>query len=201
MFGRKQAEADARDYRRKGLDAEARRVVDFLVARGIGGGTVLEIGGGVGAIQIELLRAGARRAANVEISPAYEPIALELAREHGMAERVERRVADFAHENTEVAPADAVVMHKVVCCYPDMPGLVRPAAARARRWLVLTFPAGRWWIRAGLRLVNLGQAIFRSPYRAFAHDPQAIVAIAESAGLRQAFARRGLLWQLVALER
>jgi SAM-dependent methyltransferase len=201
VFNEAQARKDARSYRRRGLDGEARRVVDFLVARGVRGATVLEVGGGIGALQIELLRKGAARAANVELSPAYEPVARELAAENGVGDRIKRQVADFAVENAAVPAADAVVMHKVVCCYPDMPGLVRPAAKRARRWLVLTFPADRWWIRAGLAIVNLGQAIFRSSFRAFVHDPRAIVAVAEREGLRVAAWDRGPVWHLLALER
>jgi magnesium-protoporphyrin O-methyltransferase len=47
-------------YRKKGLDETARRMVQFLELRGIEGASVLEIGGGVGEIQIELLKRGCR---------------------------------------------------------------------------------------------------------------------------------------------
>ena len=43
-------------YRRKGLDKHARRLVDAVCRNGIEGRTVLEVGGGIGAIQLELLR-------------------------------------------------------------------------------------------------------------------------------------------------
>ncbi len=43
-------------------------MVDWLVAQGIQGSTVLEIGGGVGEIQLELLRHGAARTTNLELS-------------------------------------------------------------------------------------------------------------------------------------
>jgi SAM-dependent methyltransferase len=201
VFGESRARSDARSYRRKGLDRDARRIVQFLVARGIAGRTVLEIGGGVGGLEIELLRAGAARASNVEISGAYEPVARELAVDAGVAERIDHRVADFAADHTAVGSADAVVLHRVVCCYPHMPGLVRPAAEHARRWLVLTFPAERWWIRAGTRLLNAGQAVFRSRFRFFFHEPSSILWIARDAGLRPVHTWRGLFWQLLALER
>jgi hypothetical protein len=200
-FGEKQAAADARAYRNKGLDADARRVVVFLAERGIAGGTVLEIGGGVGAIQVDLVRAGAAHAHNIEISPHYEASARELAAEGGVADRVERVVADFVAAAATIPPADAVVVHKVVCCYPDMTSLVRSAAERTRRWLVLTYPADRWWIRAGLRAANLAQTVFRSRYRVFFHEPREIQAIAERNGLRPALMHRGLFWQFVAMER
>jgi hypothetical protein len=47
-------------------------MVGFLEESGIEGATVLEVGGGVGEIQIELLRRGAERSVNLELSPAYE---------------------------------------------------------------------------------------------------------------------------------
>ena len=64
MFDEKHARSKARRYRRDGLDAEARRIVEFLGER-IAGRTVLEVGGGIGAIQLELLRRGASNAENV----------------------------------------------------------------------------------------------------------------------------------------
>jgi hypothetical protein len=93
------------------------------------------------------------------------------------------------------------VLHRVVCCYPDLPGLLRPAADHARRWLVLTFPAERRWIRWGARLVDIAQRLFRSRFRLFFHEPSAILGIARAAGLRPVLDQRGLFWQTLALER
>ncbi|MGB9376129.1 MAG: hypothetical protein WCB04_01300, partial [Mycobacteriales bacterium] len=45
----------ARRYRRRGLTRSSRAIVSFLSERGIDGASLLEIGGGVGDIQIELL--------------------------------------------------------------------------------------------------------------------------------------------------
>jgi len=45
----------ARRYRKRGVDKTARQMIAFLEQRGIEGATVLEIGGGVGEIQLELL--------------------------------------------------------------------------------------------------------------------------------------------------
>jgi len=200
-FGAETAEADARSYLRRGLDSDERRVIAFLKERGIAGATVLEIGGGVGAMQVDLLQAGAARAHNVEISPHYEKSAGELAAQSGVTDRVERVVADFVAVSAVISAADAVIMHKVVCCYPDMPDLVRPAAEHSRRWLLLTFPGDRWWIRAGMRAANRVQTLVGSRYRVFFHEPREIRAVAERAGLRPVLDQRGVFWQFLALER
>src|SRR6266542_4095186 len=92
LFSEDQARKDARTYRRRGLDRESRAIVEFLRAHGLAGSTVIEVGGGVGGLQIELLRAGAARAINVELSGGYELSARDLLAEAGLAERVERRI-------------------------------------------------------------------------------------------------------------
>lgn len=201
IFDAGRAASDARRYRREGLTRETRSIADLLIARGIAGATVLEIGGGIGDLQVELLRAGAARATSVEISPAYDSAARELATELGVADRIEHHLADFAREPATIDPADAVILNKVVCCYPDMPALVRPAARHARRWLVLAFPADRWWIRIGARLAGFAMAVVRSRFRFFFHEPAAIVAVAREAGLRETFSKRGFFWQVQMLER
>jgi hypothetical protein len=39
-----------------------------------------------------------------------------------------------------VAPADLVILHRVVCCYPDYERLLTAAADHARRALVFSYP-------------------------------------------------------------
>jgi len=201
VFNADRARSDARSYRRNGLDRRSRVIRDFLVGKGIAGGTILEIGGGIGALQLDLIRAGAVRAVNVEISPAYEEPARDLAVEAGVADRVDRRVGDFADNSDSIEAADAVVLHRVVCCYPNLAALLRPAATHAKRLLVLTFPAGRWWIRLGVGTVNTAQRLFGSKFRFFFHEPAAILGITRTAGLEPVLVRRGLFWETLALER
>src|SRR4029079_3231179 len=96
----------------------ARRVA-FPGARGLAGRTVMESGGGVGEIQIELLKHGAERTVNLELVAAYDGEARRLLAEEGLQDRAERRLHDIAVDPEGVEPADVVVLHRVVCCYPD----------------------------------------------------------------------------------
>jgi 2-polyprenyl-3-methyl-5-hydroxy-6-metoxy-1,4-benzoquinol methylase len=176
-------------------------MVGFLRDRGIEGASVLEIGGGVGAIQLELLEAGAARATNLELSPEYEAEAGTLAREHGVEGRIERRLGDIVQEPALAGEADAVVMHKVVCCYPDYDALVGAASERAKRYLVMSFPRPRALIRLGMGAVNLAARVLRWEYRTWVHPPEALVAAAERRGLALALESRGRIWQVAALER
>jgi 2-polyprenyl-3-methyl-5-hydroxy-6-metoxy-1,4-benzoquinol methylase len=201
IFTERVARRDARRYRRKGLDKTARRMVDFLVAQGVGGRTVLEVGGGVGAIQLELLRAGAVRAVNLELTAAYDGPAGELAREAGLSDRVERRILDLAVEPAAVEAADVVVLHRVVCCYPDAERLVGECAAHTVRTLVLSYPPRTWWALAFAAVVNVAMRLRRRDYRSYIHAPGAFLAEAESRRLRQVFAGQHWPWRITGLER
>lgn len=201
IFSEKNARAEAKRFRRKGLDGTSRRIVDLLKGRGVGGKTLLEVGGGIGAIEIDLLKAGVLRAVNVELTPTYEDAAGELLQEVGFADRVERRVMDFAEAGTEVEPADIVVMNRVICCYPDMPKLASAAAERTRGVLVMSFPNRRWWTRLGFTLANLGFRATGMQFRVFLHPPELILAAVEKRGFTTRINERGLLWQVTALEK
>jgi hypothetical protein len=199
VFSERGARRALRRYRRRGLDRLSSRIARLLRDRGVDG-TVLEAGGGIGALGIELLEAGAERATNVELSPAYEGAAAELAREHGVEDRVERKLGDFVTED-EVGVADAVVMNRVVCCYPNYEALVGTAADRARRVLVFTFPRENVLVRAAFGIMNLWLRVTGTDFRGFVHPVNAMLELAEDRGLRPIAHHRGLFWQLAALER
>ena len=163
--------------------------------------TVLEVGGGVGAIQLEFLRAGAAATVNAELSPAYEPYAVEIANEAGLGGRSERRILDFARQGDELDAADVVVLHKVVCCYPDYETLVGEAARHARHELALTFPRQVVWMRFGFAVINFLQWIRRRSFRVYLHPPAAVLAVAGANGLEPANRHRGLVWEFAGLTR
>jgi 2-polyprenyl-3-methyl-5-hydroxy-6-metoxy-1,4-benzoquinol methylase len=201
IFSASQAESDARSYRRRGLDGEASRIAAAVRRSVEPPFTVLEVGGGIGAIQLALLRDGAASSTNVELSRSYESVARELIAEAGVEDRIERRVADFVAESADISPADAVILQRVVCCYPHASALVAAAAEHARRVLVLTFPVDRWWIRLALRLANVWVRLRGSKFRSFAHPTRTVIESAESRGLRLDERRQGLFWQTLVLTR
>ena len=201
VFSERSARAEARKYRRRGLDGTSRRIVDFLKARGVDGQTVLEVGGGIGAIQIELLKAGAARAVSIELTPTYEDVAAGLLNEAGLTDRVERRVMDFAQASSQVEGADVVIMNRVICCYPDMPRLAGAAADHARQMLVMSYPTGAWWMRVALGLGNFVLWLLCREFHVFVHPPKEIIATATRRGLEPVLDQQGALWTVAAMRR
>lgn len=201
IFSEKNASGEANRYRRKGLDGTSKRIFELIRRQSIEGKTLLEVGGGIGAVEIELLKAGMARAMNVELTPTYEAAAGDLLVEAGLTDRVERQLMDFAEAGNSVEAADVVVMNRVICCYPDMPKLAGAAADRAKGMLVMSFPNRRLWTRLGLTIANFGFRVVRMQFRVFLHPPALILAAVEQRGFETRHNEPGLLWQVVALER
>jgi magnesium-protoporphyrin O-methyltransferase len=191
----------ARRYRRRGLSRPERAIVDFLTDRGIDGASVLEIGGGVGELHVELLRRGAAAATNLEISTNYEAEAAQLLEQSGMAARVERRFLDIAQEPDAVGRADVVVLHRVVCCYPDFERLLGAAASKTGRLLVFSHPPGNLVARTMFAAENGLRKIRGDTFRAFVHPPVEMRDVAVRSGLRDTYRWNGFSWRVVGFER
>jgi Methyltransferase domain len=201
VFDTGSARHDSQRYRARGLSRTARRIVELVAQGGVRGASVLEIGGGIGDLQIELLKRGAASATNLELSPAYDAEARWLLVDAGLTGRAERRLVDIAADPEAVEPADVVVLNRVVCCYPDFPRLLGAAADHARRQLVFSYPPRNAASRTVLRAANLGIRLTGCDFRVFAHPPAAMLAVLAEHGLHQVAPTQGRLWRVTALAR
>jgi SAM-dependent methyltransferase len=201
QFGRKTVLRELRRLRKRGPAPTTRMLIDALRREGVADASILDIGGGVGAIYHELLASGARDAVHVDVSPDYLSVAREEAERRGHAARVQFVRGDFV----DVAPAqresDVVTLDRVICCYPDMERLVALSAGKARRLLGAVYPREAWWMRFALAAVNVVSGLRRSAFRAFLHPPAAIDAILRAHGLERRSFRRTLAWEVVVYSR
>ncbi|MBX3144875.1 MAG: hypothetical protein KF813_14030 [Trueperaceae bacterium] len=215
LFGPEWARRDMEAYLRHGLGPLERQMVEELTAALTAGSAaespaeppalsearVLEIGGGVGAIQAELLKAGAVSGEVIELVNAYAPFAARLAREVGVAGKTRFRVHDLLAEPDAVESADLVIMNRVVCCSADGLELAATAAGLTRHALVLSFPRSNWFTRG---VAAAQRALFRllgRSYRAFVWPQAAIAAAATTRGLQVRSRGGGLVWRYLLLVR
>jgi 16S rRNA G966 N2-methylase RsmD len=201
FFDEKLARRDAERYRRRGPGRAGRRLVHLISARGVEGNEILEIGGGIGSLQLELLERGAARATNSELSPAYEREARALAREHGLEARVERRIVNAAEDPDAVPAADVVLLHRVVCCYPDYEALLAIAADKARRLLAFSYPPDVALARWANGVLNLWPRLRGCDFRGHVHPEHAMLEVVERQGFRATARERAGLWRIAILER
>lgn len=201
MFDRRNADHDLHNYLRRGPDKSTRILIDALRASGVEGATLLDIGGGIGAIHHELLTGGVAHATDVDVSRAYIQVAKEEDARRGQSERVDYRLGDFVALADEIEPADIVTLDRVICCYHDMPALVERSAQRAHKVYGLVFPREHGSMRVGRAIINLWSRIQRSPYRFFLHRAEDVDSILRANGFERRFVRQTFAWNVVVYGR
>ena len=191
----------ARQYRAEGLERIQRKLLRGVKALQKPAGNALDIGCGVGALHLALLKGGAATATAVDASEGMLNAAMEFGRKQGVGDRVTYIHGDFVHAADAIAEADITLMDKVVCCYEDVAGLIDASAAKTRRILALTHPrdnlVGGLMFRTGILLAKL----FRSSFYPFWHDWQAMRERLATKGFRLVHEDSTPFWQALVFER
>jgi magnesium-protoporphyrin O-methyltransferase len=187
---------DLQEYKQKGVKKTTRLLLNAIESLGVENASLLDIGGGIGAIQLELLQAGVGRVTNVDASPAYSKTACDEAARRGWGDQVDYHVGNFVDLAPTLESAEIVTLDRVICCYNEMPALVRASVARAQRVYGVVLPRDVWWIKVGIGLFNGVQRLLRHPFRIFAHSTKEMEALVLARGFQRVFVNRGIFWQV-----
>jgi precorrin-6B methylase 2 len=195
-FSSKEAEADLKRYREHGAEGVTKALVEAIKAQGIEGATLLDIGGGIGAIQLEMLAAGLGRSDSVDATDAYVAVARAEAERRGYADRATHRSGTLADVATDIPQADIVTLDKVVCCDPNLDQLLDAVASKAHRMVGLIYPRVTWWNRVASRLIAAWCWITRDPTRWYLHPEAEVDGRLRAAGFTGRDVDRTFIWEV-----
>lgn len=201
-FDLERAREELANYGAKGIKKNSRPLMAVVRGLPVRDSTLLDIGGGVGAVTFELFGEGIKSATHVDISAAYVQTFLAEAGRRGLDRRVASLQGDFVDLHDQVEPADLVTLDKVICCYEDYEQLVTHSASKARRWYAYSLPRDRWWVHLVHRLEEgIVNRLRGKKFRSFVHPTRAIEQLLEDQGfrkIRQGYQRE---WEAVVFER
>ncbi len=200
-FDAKRASGDLKSFRDKGPNPSTRLLRDGLAAAGalsgsLLGGSLLDIGAGVGALTFELLRLGIAQATVVEASTAFLDASSEEAKRRGVAGAIQFVQGDFLEVAGGLPSALAVTMDRVVCCYPDYEPLLKEAVRHSQEFFAYSYPTDVWYVHALFAVENAARRWESNPFRAFLHPPERMSRIIESAGFRRVSRRKTWMWSV-----
>ena len=168
-----------------------------MLGQGIAGKTLLDIGGGVGVIQHELLKAGASGAVGVDASSAYIKAVEEEAERQGHQDRISSHFGDFVDVAKNIQPADIVTLDRVSCSYHDLESLVSLSTARAKSLYGVVYPRDYWPVKAAFGFMNLYLRLTRKTFRLFIHPTKTVDDMVRKSGLQPMHSSKTLIWQVV----
>jgi hypothetical protein len=195
-FNKKLAASELARFRRKGPRKTTRMLIEGIAAHGVRGATLLDVGGGVGAVHFGLFAMGVRSAEDIDAATSYLRAAEEEAVRRDLASHVRYRFGNFAEIEATVADADIVSLDRVVCCYDDVQGLLGAAVRHARRMLGIVRPRDTIAARIANGCLNLWQRLRGSSFRTFVHAAERIDALARDGGMARASSRHTMFWQV-----
>ncbi len=169
FFDRIKADKQYRQYLKKGARKATAALINQLSVLDINGKTLVDIGGGIGALQWWFLQQGGQRTIDIDASSGY----LQIAREHAIRQGWQGKTDFLEGDCTEILPqldeVDIVTLDKVICCYPDYREILAATCQKATTCIALTYPMDGPLAQA---VRNLGVLFFKlrgNPFRPYVH--------------------------------
>jgi len=196
MFDKKTAKSELKRYLKKGPSKTTTMLLDAILKEGVQGLDFLDIGGGIGAIQYDLIKAGASNGTSIEASSAYIDLVKKETFQNGLEERIDFKHGDFTTTASDVDTADIVTLDKVICCYDDMSELVMLSSKLARKIYAVIYPRDVWWTNLALPFLNFYPIVKGSSFRVFIHPTKQVEEIIFGNGLKRKYYATTFFWQV-----
>jgi len=198
MFDKKAAKSALKRYLKKGPSKTTSMLLDAIHKKGVQDLDLLDIGGGIGAIHYDLIKAGASKGTSIEASSAYIDL---IKDEIDLTEKVVFKHGDFTTIASDLDSADIVTLDKVICCYDDMDELVGLSSKLAQKIYAVVYPRDNWWTKLLLPIINFYPKIKGSSFRVFIHPTKQVEDIIIRNGLKRNYYNKRLFWQVVIFTR
>ena len=202
LFDEKIAKKDLRRYLKKGPRKPTKLMVDALKKVNLKGLSLLDIGGGIGPIHLELIPEGISKITDVDSSAGYINVAEGEAEKRGYKEIIKYHFGDFVEDSAQISTHDIVTMDKVICCYPYVDELLKASLSKATKYYAVVYPQTNLFEKVTASLLNLCMKIKKNPFRTFIHPTELIQRTIENAGFKEIYRGKTLLkWQVYVYER
>ncbi len=200
-FDETSAQKDLAQYQKHGPEKTTRLLLEALTAEGVNGRTLLDIGGGIGAVQHGLIQQGVTHVTGVDASAAYLATARKEAKTRGYADRATYHLGDLVSLSESLPDADVVTLDRVICCYEDVHALVAHSAAKARHLYGFVFPRANAFTRLAFRMENFKHRLQKNPFRAYIHDTGKVDTLLKQAGFERRYRTSTFFWQVMVYVR
>ena len=162
---------------------------------------ILDIGCGVGALHITLLREGADAATGIDISEGMLQQAKKLAEENHLEDKTRYILGDFVRESEMIKEADITFLDKVVCCYEDYGTLIERSTAKTKTIYALSHPKNSLLMELIFKLQIFILKFSHGSFHPFWHDWDEVHRIILGQGFQLMYSNSTIAWQVLVYRR
>lgn len=200
-FFSKRSKSYAKRFRKNGLEKTQRYLLEGVRKEPIASKEILDIGCGVGALHLTLLREGASKATGVDISEGMLIQARKNTNECHLEGKAAYILGDFVEEWDKVSDVDITLLDKVVCCYEDYVTLLERSTARTNSVYALSHPKNNLLMESLFKLQIFVQKLFRGSFRPFWHDWAHVHRVVLDQGFQLMYSNSTIAWQVLVYKR
>ena len=139
LFDAKTAKKQYKRYLKKGPAKVTKRLIGQLEKTETRE-SLIDVGGGIGAIQWWFLKHGGKQTLGIDASSGYINLAEEHAAKNNFKENSHFIMGDFTAQAEELPKVDHVTLDKVICCYPDFEAIINLACKKSIHTVSLSYP-------------------------------------------------------------
>ena len=140
FFDEKMARKQYTTYLKKGAPKVTAKIIEQLSSLEIEGKTLIDVGGGIGALQWWFLESKGSETISIDASSGYLEQAESHAKMKGWANQTRFIFGDFVQAHEQVEPVDLITLDKMVCCYPNYKEIIEISCAKANGHIALSYP-------------------------------------------------------------
>ena len=196
VFDKKEAAKNLKKYHKNGPEKFNQRLLDALFEQDLSNLSLLDIGGGIGILQHELLKNGVSKSTDVDASPESIAMAKKIMKENGAEDKMQFIYSDFNDCHQEIEKHDIVTMARVVCCYPNAVELINNSTSKAIQFYGLIYPRGGFIAQVVQKIMNFGLYLRRNPFRVFNHSEELIDKTIRNNGFEKIYYGSAFPWRI-----
>lgn len=200
-FFSKRSKWYARSFRKGALEKNQTYLLDGIRSEPVAEKTILDIGSGVGALHLTLLKEGAAQATGIDMSEEMLKHAKKFAITLGVEKNVSYVLGDFMTHADSIANADITILDKVICCYEDYEGLIKTSAAKTKLLYAVSLPKNNLLMEFLFKFQIAIAKLFRSGFRPYWHNWNTIHQLITAQGFTLVYSNTTILWQAAVFKR
>lgn len=201
FFDNKMAEKQYRQYIKKGPSRITAKIIRQLADQNIEGKSLIDVGGGIGALQWWFLEMNGAETTAIEASTAYLNQAEEHATKYNWKDKTRFIFGDYTQVHSQVAPADFITLDKMICCYPDYKEIVEISCQKAKTYIALSYPIDGFLSRIVNVFGSLIAKLKSNTFRPFVHPVKNIRELFEQQGFERISYTMAFPWHVETYRR
>ena len=201
IFDEKEAQKNLKKYLKKGANKTTQKLLNVLKKEELVNLSLLDIGGGIGVIQQELLKEGISNTTDIDSSIAYINIAKDLMVKNGYQDRMKFIHGDFNDYADQIPPHDIVTLEKVVCCYPYVKDLLNNSLSKTKKYYALVYPMDSIASKIVNAIGHLYLRIISNPFRTYIHSEKMMHELIEKNGFKKMYYGKKFPWRIVVYKK